>query len=860
METRWTLSGFRSALLCSVMCPLFVAAGAVAQRSANERRIDDPVRELLARRLAEPDVAYAGGQFLVVWTEQRITGDIQPLTQVLGARVTPEGEVRDPRGIAIASSGALRREPRVVASGDGFIVMWRESSELLAEDSRFARVDAEGRVLDLAGVELPHYVGELGCAGSSCLGAAARALDARALGFDVCGRQNAESMLAIPPRTTSQSGATTSAPRIVSTPCSGHALALAQYDERSGEAAIALAGFTLDGELRFAHEVQSVRTGGPRFPAFDVAANADGDVLLIWQQPAAGSNSSGESAKNELRSLWSDGDGKPLGPPGYLTEGTSPALAFDGEGFVLITGDQVLAAHRLDAHGELVAAEPTPIRAEPPGLRDHVRVAAGPPGALVVWRAASTTIAGEHTAALIGEDGRLLDPSGIAIAASANRQRTASLAHAGEGYALLLRDDRPDEDGLRLFRLDAQGAPVGPSVSVLAGQVDERAIVQLREAGDRLALVFTDDRGPLLSWVDLTTLTAAAPVRPPDADPSGSAVQLVPGEESILALASGRGQLCGEDQPCDMTLSLQLLALDGSAREAPPVRYGPDGEWTRTDAVAASDGAGFVVAFTQARIDNQAHEQRVVVVHVANDGTVAQEPTIVVSSADAYERCVAIAPGGDAYLLVLQRSSGGGIATRDELHGLRLSRDLVPLDGAPFALATDAGRRTQVGATYDGHAWSVVWQERAPERAWDVHGARVPQAPAPPTSFGIAVSVRDELAPTVASASPGLALVAYERFDDDASAMVGRVFLRDLVTDATCSAPDCCDDECNPPPASRCETAPADMCSETDASARRARYGCGCRLGPRADPRVTALATLLALVWLLRRAQVRGRR
>ncbi|HKP57220.1 MAG TPA: hypothetical protein VJV78_10885 [Polyangiales bacterium] len=815
----------------SLWCSLLLAASVSAQRSANERQVEAPATELQRRQLWEPAVAFASKQFLVVWTEQRITSNLEPLNQVLAARVTPSGEVLDSRGIIVASSGVLRREPRVVASADGFVVFWRETSGLGGDGSRFARVDADGKVLDFEGIELPHYLGELGCAGASCIGAAAPALDVRVLGFDVCGVQNDESLLAIPPRTSSQSSATTSAAHIASTPCVGHMLALAQHDERSGEVSIALAGFALDGELQFARSLQSIVTGGPSLPAFDIAADASGHALLVWQQ------------MDQLWSLWADASGKALGPSQRLVDASNPVLAFDGDGFVLVTGDQSLAAFRLDADGKLIRREPAMIRSDPPGLRDRVSVAATQQAALVVWRAAGAPFANELNAALIDAKGDLIDDRGLAIAGSANRQSEPSLARFGDGYALLLRDDRPSSRGFRLFRLDARGEVIGSSEPELGATSN----VQLVAAGDRLALLLSDERAPMLSWIDAETLALSTPIQPD----STRNTQLVPGDDSILTVTSSRGRLCGEDQPCDLTLSLQMLELDGSIRGS-PLTYGPDGEWTRTDSIAVPDRNGFVLAFRQARVDSRSNERSLQVVHVGRDG--AAERSQVIATGEAYERCVAIAPAEDGYLLVIERSSSVGNPRNATLLGLRLRSDLRPLDDAPFELTTGDARRARASAVHDGAAWWVAWQERKTECSWDVYGARVPSAPDRPTSFGVAVSPRDELSPTLAAASPGHALVAYERFDDDPGAMIGRVFLRDLVANASCNIPACCDDECKPPSTSRCEAATADRC-EAKAQARRARYGCDCSLGPRgATSQLPIRTTLFGLIaWARRR-------
>lgn len=841
----------RLLLVCAAAWCAFATPIARAQQAGDERGIDPPVRELVPRQLGGPAVALAGGQFLVVWTEQRLASTSPPINQVLAARVSLDGGVLDPRGIAIASAGGLRREPRVVASGDGFIVLWRESRTWASEGARFARIDADGHVLDPEGRTLPFYLGEPGCAGTHCLGASALALDYHVVAFDECGSLGTESPLAIPAPTSSQPVALATAPKIVSNAC-GHALALGEYDQVSGETSIVLAGYERGGAMRFTRTLQSVETGGTTLPAFDVAANASGELLLVWQQ-----------AGDELWSRWTDRDGEPRAPAKRIASGKNPTLAFDGDGFLLLSaGDDALTARQLDADGELLSAEPTAIASQPPGLRD-VRAAAGQEGALVVWQPDNGLPAGQSNAARLAADGSLLDPDGLAVAASANRQWGPQLAREGAGYALFYRDDRPDDPGARVATLDAQGVLGASGTSfALDPAIEDWRAVQLQVAGDRRALVLSDEQGARLHWLAPDTGTAGHAVRPIAAD--GSALmqaQLVIGDGSILALSPGRGRLCGEDQACDTTLTLTVLDADGHADPArPAITFGPDGVWGRSEALAAYDGRGFIVAFRQARVEAIAQEAGVRVIHVEPDGSVLpSEPSIALLAPEqSYDRPVAIAPGGDGYLLVIARTSFRATPSSATLYGLRLDRELTPIDDEAFVLAAAEIERAHVSAVDDGEAWLVAWQERIADGSSNVRGARVARTPgSSATRFNVAVSADDEINPSLAAAAPGHALIAYERFDHDPSAMTGRVFLRELRGSDPCDG-SCCDDDCPPPAAEQCQPSAAGETAscgpDEPVSARRARYGCGCHVGARAPaPGSASLLALLALLLLTRR-------
>lgn len=68
-------------------------------------------------------IAFDGTNYLVVWSDRR--NDPQS-RDIYGARVTPDGSVLDPNGIAIAVSSAHAEAPAVAFDGTNFFVVWQE--------------------------------------------------------------------------------------------------------------------------------------------------------------------------------------------------------------------------------------------------------------------------------------------------------------------------------------------------------------------------------------------------------------------------------------------------------------------------------------------------------------------------------------------------------------------------------------------------------------------------------------------------------------------------------------------------------------------------------------------------------------
>jgi hypothetical protein len=95
-----------------------------------------------------PKVASNGSEFLVVWED---FGMHWPNSDILATRVTPGGSVLDPGGIMVATTEDPEEHPSVTFNGYNFAVAWKrlpgQTAELYA-----AGVSSEGTVLDPGGI------------------------------------------------------------------------------------------------------------------------------------------------------------------------------------------------------------------------------------------------------------------------------------------------------------------------------------------------------------------------------------------------------------------------------------------------------------------------------------------------------------------------------------------------------------------------------------------------------------------------------------------------------------------------------------------------------------------------------------
>lgn len=93
-----------------------------------------------------PAVAANGGDFLVVWEDQRNSGFEDYGADVYGARVTDAGAVLDPKGIAVRVSPVDQFSPAVASNGADWLVVWQQGSYNI----HGARMSKDGRMRDYA--------------------------------------------------------------------------------------------------------------------------------------------------------------------------------------------------------------------------------------------------------------------------------------------------------------------------------------------------------------------------------------------------------------------------------------------------------------------------------------------------------------------------------------------------------------------------------------------------------------------------------------------------------------------------------------------------------------------------------------
>jgi len=147
-------------MFCRLLCAAVLLSACIASGQAPDVLL--PVHE--GRDAYAPAVAYGNGVYLVVWQSGRLApGDIRKgltmIGDIVGCRVDASGRVLDERPIVICGAPDAQEKPRVAFDGRNFLVVWQDLRNGRDWDVYAARVSPEGKVLDPDGIAVsagPH--------------------------------------------------------------------------------------------------------------------------------------------------------------------------------------------------------------------------------------------------------------------------------------------------------------------------------------------------------------------------------------------------------------------------------------------------------------------------------------------------------------------------------------------------------------------------------------------------------------------------------------------------------------------------------------------------------------------------------
>jgi len=439
-------------------------------------------------RQEQAKAAFDGTNFLVVWQDER-----NGAADVYAARVSQAGVVLDPNGIAVSTAAEGQELPSVAFDGTNYLVAWQDN-RLDSIDMYCARVSPQGVVLDPGGIRLSRGVNwqfepSVAFDGTNYL----------VLWWDWDG-QNPSSICAA--RVTPQGGVLDPGGFSVCAGCDGWYPALAcgagQYfpvwqDERAGVDVYAARVTPQGAVLDTAGLLVSAASNEQWSPA---AAFNGTNYLATWEDYRNGEYADVYAARVSASGVVLDPGGIPVARA--VEDQDWAAAASNGTDYLVTwedsrsgSDDDIYAA-RVSTQGSVPDTSGIEICTY---SEDQSRpdVACGSTDYLVAWhdrRNGQTDV----YAARVTPGGVVLDPDGIGVSLAAERQELPALSWDGVNWLIVWQDRRGGDWDIRAARVSPQGAildTAGITVSAASGAQTSPAVAY---GGGEFLLVWEDGR------------------------------------------------------------------------------------------------------------------------------------------------------------------------------------------------------------------------------------------------------------------------------------------------------------------------------------------------------------------------------
>jgi hypothetical protein len=654
-------------------------------------------------------VAAGGRGGLVVWRDERN----DPSGDIYGARVSPDGDVLDPGGLALYAGPEPAGAPAIASDGIGYLIVWYGYVEDTICSIRAIRVAQDGTVLDQPAIDIITR---------------SWGLDSPAVAFD------------------------------------GTNYMVVWQDYCDSEWRISGMRVGRDGTVL---DPQPFRISQGRYGQFEPAIAFDGtNYLVVWMGVWGASSW-------DICGARVDVDGRVLDPSGFPIASTaggerSPAVAFDGTNYLVAwwgpeskSGDSIAAA-RVAPDGTLL--DPAGIAVSTTFTYGCAPVVAASGGNnLVVWwdgRNYHSDVYG----ARIDSGGQVLDDEDLRISTAASLQVDPAVALGNDYFAVWADLGMGTDWDIYGAHLDARGRALERSAVAIA----------TRTTAQQYPAVASDGTNYLVVWQDGSARIDFYRIHGVRVNAEGDVLDpadiVLPGlnfpQEHPAAAFDGVNYLVVWEDYRDCRDTRWETGIYGA-------RVAPDGRLIDASAIpicmesgsqrypsVAFDGTNYLVVWEDSRRSYIGH---IYGARVTVDGTVLDPGGVPISSTGRDEKQPSVAFDGTNWLVVWQIFAAGW---QGDIYGARVDPAGRVLDPAGIAISVAPQDQQGPVVAFDGSNYVVAWSESLGVSQWDIRGTRVRNdgSVVDASGFSISAAGLNQRAPAACAGPCGQTLVAYSSF------------------------------------------------------------------------------------------------
>ena len=365
-----------------------------------------------------PSVAFDGTNYLVVWEHERNSS-----LDIYGTRVSQDGQILEPSGIAISIASDWQEYPAVAFDGTNYLVVWEDRRSGLYSDIYGTRVNQSGMVLDPAGIII----------------------------------STAENNQGVP-----------------SIAFDGVNYLVVWHDYRTGRPRIYGTRVNQSGMILDPTGLGIATTAYDKW--YPSVAFDDTNYLVVWEQ--------WRGSTCDIYGTRVSTAGIVLNPAGIAISTASdkqhnPKVAFDGSNYLVLWQDERRGSGEFDTYGTRVdqagrildsAGFPISTAANP---QYFSAVAFDGLNYLVVWQDNRSGYSYDIYRTRVNQSGIVLDPAGVVISSAENHQKNPAVAFDSTNYLVVWEDLRNDSTywdiyGARINQagvvLDTSGIPISIAI------------------------------------------------------------------------------------------------------------------------------------------------------------------------------------------------------------------------------------------------------------------------------------------------------------------------------------------------------------------------------------------------------------
>ncbi len=765
-----------------------------------EVAVDVPVNGHTGASARTPSVAFDGTNYLVVWADNRVSAD----DDIYATRVSQAGVVLDSNGLKISATAGAQRNPQVAFAGGKYVVAWEDFKVTggVEADVVAATVSTAGVVTQLGAIAntvtsetQPALAGRgtdamlVWNANGNIAGAV---FNGTAFGAAV---------------TVAGTAASEVEPAVAANPAGGYLVAWSEGAVGTADArgqlvtsAGALSGAAFDISKAAGAQNQIATTfDGTNFAT--VWGNNNAGINLYGTRIST----AGVVLDTRVEATLTVG-GIAISVAANNQE--FPSIACFASGCTVLWGDRRnVTTNGYDVYGQLLTSAFALSGAEfivsnPLRGQQLPVVVAGATNYFSVWsdqrdNSADTVIGSRITTAA-----GISDVNGIVLTLGNNREVSPTVGRATGILGVFWSDSRLLGNNIQLIRFNGNGSKLDTTAKI----VSSAQFAQLNPVATigntaNFQVVWSDSRG-----IDRDIYTARVDQAGNLLDATGVAVSTGTADQLVPAVAtSGTTSLVVWQDRRAGSFDIRGAVIDatGASTVADFVICGATGDQTRPAVAWDSTNSQWMVVWSDSRIPT---DPNIYAARVSAAGVTLDSDGVLISGAALGQFAPDLAFANGSFLAAWEDRR---VDTAGDIYGTRLlgGASLQIVDAAGLKLSNGVGSQTSVDVASAGTSFIAAWTDgrTVGTTGTDIYGVQIATSgTVTGTDFVISNAVENELSPALAEVSTGNVRIAYEKVRPDLETV--RVQTRQISvssavgqtcgSNAQCSTGFCVDNRC----------------------------------------------------------------